>query len=583
MKKGILIALLIVCILILGALILNLANGGVWIVRGLDGADGIDGSDGVDGSDGKDGKDGEDGQNGKDGEDGKDGANGKSAYELAVEEGFQGSLHEWLLLLAVRGADGKDGRPGADGAGIADVRINGQGDLIVILTNGKTVNAGHVGGEGVLEEEPDAQGFYPVYETVILENVEQSLNLRLTPDTDSGVILTSIVKGTELLRIGDQRTENGFSKFLYNGVECYARSRYFELKYVYEGELPPINLPKRVVLTAGEQTWFMTDQILPERTEDFKVTYSYSGKGERVFDGSDAFAITPAWTGTVAGGVHPPETATLTVRVEKQVDGELRIIAERAVEIVIVEKQAALSLTGLIIGDSRISDGALVSDLAEKMSGLSLIGTRSVRYSGVCHEGRGAWSTSHYLNNATLKVEDTVMENAFYNPAIEGFDFAYYMTNKVSAEKLDFVVINLGANDAFSKDSVKNIERMIESIHAYSAEIQVIVMTEYVSPERGYYLSQTYNTDVHAMRDRQFRYFAYLSEQFEGREAEGVHLLANYLSINGWSDWQRKTVATANGNEERIHDVIHLGTNGYLKEAAMLRSYLYWLFGAQTP
>ena len=167
MKKGILIALLIVCILILGALILNLANGGVWIVRGLDGADGIDGSDGVDGSDGKDGKDGEDGQNGKDGEDGKDGANGKSAYELAVEDGFQGSLHEWLLLLAVRGADGKDGRPGADGAGIADVRINGQGDLIVILTNGKTVNAGHVGGEGVLEEEPDAQGFYPVYETVI--------------------------------------------------------------------------------------------------------------------------------------------------------------------------------------------------------------------------------------------------------------------------------------------------------------------------------------------------------------------------------------------------------------------------------
>ena len=34
------------------------------------------------------------------------------------------------------------------------------------------------------------------------------------------------------------------------------------------------------------------------------------------------------------------------------------------------------------------------------------------------------------------------------------------------------------------------------------------------------------------------------------------------------------------GTAERITDVIHLGYAGYRKEATMIRSYLYWIFGA---
>ncbi len=55
----------------------------------------------------------ESGSNGEDGADGKDGENGLSAYELAVQEGFAGSLAEWLTSL--KGADGKDGANGIDG------------------------------------------------------------------------------------------------------------------------------------------------------------------------------------------------------------------------------------------------------------------------------------------------------------------------------------------------------------------------------------------------------------------------------------------------------------------------------------
>ena len=40
-------------------------------------------------------------------------SNGLSAYEIAVEHGFQGTEEEWLESL--RGQDGKDGQDGQDG------------------------------------------------------------------------------------------------------------------------------------------------------------------------------------------------------------------------------------------------------------------------------------------------------------------------------------------------------------------------------------------------------------------------------------------------------------------------------------
>ncbi len=93
---------------------------------------------GKDGADGKDGKDGlsayelavqngftgtlaewlaflkgKDGENGVDGKNGVNGSDGKSAYIIAMEHGFVGTETEWLESL--RGADGKDGLPGKDG------------------------------------------------------------------------------------------------------------------------------------------------------------------------------------------------------------------------------------------------------------------------------------------------------------------------------------------------------------------------------------------------------------------------------------------------------------------------------------
>ena len=105
---------------------------------GKDGANGKDGKDGLDGADGANGKSayelavengdngsvaewlaslaGEAGKNGADGYNGKNDVNGKSAYELACDNGFKGSLSEWLTsLVGAKGDKGDKGETGSDG------------------------------------------------------------------------------------------------------------------------------------------------------------------------------------------------------------------------------------------------------------------------------------------------------------------------------------------------------------------------------------------------------------------------------------------------------------------------------------
>ena len=65
------------------------------------------------GKQGEPGTPGKDGSDGKNGADGKDGHPGKSAYELAVEQGFEGDLSSWLSSL--KGKDGQNGHDGKDG------------------------------------------------------------------------------------------------------------------------------------------------------------------------------------------------------------------------------------------------------------------------------------------------------------------------------------------------------------------------------------------------------------------------------------------------------------------------------------
>ena len=93
-------------------------------------------------------------------------AQAKNAYQIAVENGFEGTESEWLESLkgekgadgkdgingkdgknGVDGQDGKDGTNGADGRGITNTEINANGELILTYSDGTTKNAGVVKGK----------------------------------------------------------------------------------------------------------------------------------------------------------------------------------------------------------------------------------------------------------------------------------------------------------------------------------------------------------------------------------------------------------------------------------------------------
>ena len=74
------------------------------------------------------GKQGPQGEKGKDGVDGKDGKNGRDGYD---------------------GKDGLNGKDGVDGISVSDARIDFDGSLIIILSDGREINAGEVVGEGI--------------------------------------------------------------------------------------------------------------------------------------------------------------------------------------------------------------------------------------------------------------------------------------------------------------------------------------------------------------------------------------------------------------------------------------------------
>lgn len=147
---ALLLAFVMFCLPALSAC--NQTSSEIETVTGEPGRDGIDGKDGKDGVDGKDGQNGVAGKSayelavekgyqgtleewleslvGEAGTAGQNGSDGKSAYELAVEKGYKGTLEEWLASLigetgaaGQNGSDGKDGQNGAAGKSAYEIAV----------------------------------------------------------------------------------------------------------------------------------------------------------------------------------------------------------------------------------------------------------------------------------------------------------------------------------------------------------------------------------------------------------------------------------------------------------------------------
>lgn len=135
----------------------------------------------------------------------------------------------------------------------------------------------------------------------------------------------------------------------------------------------------------------------------------------------------------------------------------------------------------LAIGDSTVDHDVMTAKIksffAENGKEITLLGTLGDGSGyGNNNEGRAGWKTSDYFTN---KQYDGVV-NPFYNPTSETFDFSYYMDQQGYAS-VDFVVIQLGINDLYKYDDTmivqtwENVKMMIDSVHAFNADIKVIL------------------------------------------------------------------------------------------------------------
>lgn len=257
----------------------------------------------------------------------------------------------------------------------------------------------------------------------------------------------------------------------------------------------------------------------------------------------------------------------------------------------IVVKAAAVgnevSKKTIIIGDST-TDGKVVLDElislfnADVMT-LTLLGTRGT--APVLHEGRSGWSANHYVNTAILND----IENAFYNPTSETFDFSYYLTNN-SIDTPDYVIINLGINDTFSYEAddtlnaeIANIlaryQTMIDSIHAVSTDIKIgIALTIPPSYSQDAF-AVSYNNGQTRWRYKRnnILWVNKLIETYGNSEENNIYLVPINTNLDTEHNMATETVAVNSRNSATISrqsNGVHPASSGYYQIAD---AYYYWI------
>lgn len=133
---------------------------------------------------GTEGSNGSNGSDGKDGQDGKDGTDGLTPYVGSNGNWWIGTTDTGIKAAGTNGANGKNGtngKNGADGVGIADIKLNENGELIITLTDGTENNLGKVKGE-------DGVGISGVS---INENGELIVTLTNGTELNAGIVRTA--------------------------------------------------------------------------------------------------------------------------------------------------------------------------------------------------------------------------------------------------------------------------------------------------------------------------------------------------------------------------------------------------------
>ena len=229
------------------------------------------------------------------------------------------------------------------------------------------------------------------------------------------------------------------------------------------------------------------------------------------------------------------------------------------------------SIKAIFIGDSFTQVGFYLSELKTLMGdNLTLYGTvtsTAVNSSDVSittnHEGRGGWSSSNYVNDASRNG----VVNPFYN---DGFDFSYYMTNNPTFNDVTDVFILLGQND-YGDTFITNMQTICNSIKSYNSNIKIHIMLPTPPIRSGYAWGIRNYSNVISHKNNMFDYAKQLINTFDN--VSGYTVIATNLNVDCWYDFPKTEVAVNMRNPELIevgNDNVHPNKYGYYRLTDMI-------------
>ena len=347
-----------------GHLIVVLTNGKTMdcgAVKGADGQDGEDGKDGADGQDGEDGKDGADGvgvqetyvdenghlivvltngktvdcgavkgADGQDGEDGKDGADGQDGEDgkdgadgVGVQETYVDENGHLIVVLtngktvdcgAVKGADGQNGQ---DGVGIKNLYINAEGRLIAELTDGRTIDCGSVWG-GSAETEPESIRLNTSLLTID-EGKSAQLTATVLPEEAADKRVTWSSLNENVATVEDGRVygvsagETSILAVTSNGkvASCTVRVLWVDPGFV---EVTGITLDKSALTLSAGSTGRLTASVQPANATQTWLTWTSSNEEIVAVGDGVLYALQPG-SASVTVSTENGKTASCTVTV----------------------------------------------------------------------------------------------------------------------------------------------------------------------------------------------------------------------------------------------------------------------------
>lgn len=229
---------------------------------------------------------------------GAPGSNGKSAYELAVEGGYEGSVEEWLLSLkgrdgvdGVNGADGLDGENGKDGI-TPLIRINNN-RFEQSTDNGKSWSAlsdqfnnklyikGYVTSADKLPKNAlvgDMYGVGPIYDDDDVEQTKPYYQVYVNTVTDwaKSATITKVYQGdTEL----PQSAENNEIILIKKSTDNYLVYKYVNGSWNLLANLAEIYVEKDDIVNRGDNIFALVQSEIENQYELYERVVSWRNSG----------------------------------------------------------------------------------------------------------------------------------------------------------------------------------------------------------------------------------------------------------------------------------------------------------------